>query len=279
VERPKTGHRHEAGSVTVVDLIRRQHGPVRIPSADELSTTEFVGDLLGDDLLGPAPEPDRRGWLARSAKLAGLGVGSLVLCGSVVLASTLTHDRHEPVIAPPPAPSLLVGADALRPDALAAQLAGTHTSPIPLPTTVPAPHSRVAVAHPRTVAATGTTPAPTTEPAVSSPVTTEPLDGPPTAVDVVRSFFRLVATQPTAATQLVDPTLLEADPLGFARSWSSMTKITVDSVTVNPDDSVQAVVRMLEPDGTWLRVVELLHVTGGDDPVIDGAQLLSAQHG
>jgi hypothetical protein len=36
---------------------------------------------------------------------------------------------------------------------------------------------------------------------------------------------------------------------------------------------------MLARDGTWLRVVELLHVTGGDTPLINGAELLSAQRG
>jgi len=42
---------------------------------------------------------------------------------------------------------------------------------------------------------------------------------------------------------------------------------------------VQAVIRMREPDGTWVRVVEQLHVTDGSSPVIDGAELLSAQRG
>ena len=47
----------------------------------------------------------------------------------------------------------------------------------------------------------------------------------------------------------------------------------------NPDGTVQAVIRMLQPDGSWVRLVELLHVTLGNDPVISGAELLSAQHG
>ena len=103
MDRPTNGHRrHQTGSITVVDLIRRQQGPVRIPSAletaaqqDEAETVQFVEGLLGpetpdDSLIGP------RGWLARGAKLAGLALGSLALCGSVVAASALTHHRAHP---------------------------------------------------------------------------------------------------------------------------------------------------------------------------------------
>jgi hypothetical protein len=76
VDRPKSGHRrHDTGSVTVVDLLRRQQGPIRIPSADEAATVQFL-----DDLLGPSHQREaHRGWLAKGAKLAGLAIGSLAL--------------------------------------------------------------------------------------------------------------------------------------------------------------------------------------------------------
>ena len=89
MDRPTSGHRrHEAGSVTVVDLIRRHQGPVRIPSDHETATVQLMDDLLG--ISAEPPEP-QRGWLAKGAKLAGLALGSLALCGSVYAASTLTH--------------------------------------------------------------------------------------------------------------------------------------------------------------------------------------------
>ena len=86
-------------------------------------------------------------------------------------------------------------------------------------------------------------------------------------------------SQPAEAAQLLSPSLLDTDPAGFIDAWQSAAKVEVDSVQANPDGTVQAVVRMLQSDGTWLRVVELLHVTQGNQPLISGAQLLSAQNG
>lgn len=263
MERPRTGHRHDQeGSIAVVDLIRRQSvGPVRIPSIEEADT-----EALLTELLGPETEPGRhRGKMARAAKLVGLAVGSIVLCGSVAAAATLSRSRppaETPAVA---APTPITGIGALRPDTLEAQLSG-HTGGVPAhPATS---HAPAKTEHSVSKAVTPSTPS--SEPAAPTPTSPQQL---------VREFYQLVESQPAAAAQLLSPSLLSSDPTGFITAWQSAAKVEVDSVQSNADGTVQAVVRMLQPDGSWLRVVELLHVTGGSQPLISGAQLLSAQNG
>lgn len=277
MDRPTNGHRrHQTGSVTVVDLIRRQQGPVRIPSAlesaqqqDEAETVQFVEGLLGpvepagDTLIGP------HGWLARGAKLAGLALGSLALCGSVIAASALTHHRTPTATPKPATTTVLTGVGALRPDTVAAQLAGKHTA-----TSAPTEPSVA------TGRATGTIVgnAPNAVPPVAPPAPQSPAK-PLNAAALVRAFYQLARTNPDEATTLIDPTLLAAGTNGFGQAWMSLSQVDIESIQQVSTDSVQAVIRMLEPDGTWVRVVELVHVTGGDNPLIDGAELLSAQRG
>ena len=264
MERPRTGHRHDQeGSIAVVDLIRRQHvGPVRIPSIEEADT-----DALLTELLGAEVEPGRhRGRMARAAKLIGLAVGSIVLCGSVAAAATLARSRppaSAPVVA---APTPITGIGALRPDTLEARLSGHGASAPAHPATSAAPRKSATAAQP----AAGTPSVPSADPVAPTPTSPQQL---------VREFYQLVESQPAAAAQLLSPSLLSTDPSGFISAWQSAAKVEVDSVQVNPDGTVQAVVRMLQPDGSWLRVVELLHVTPGSQPLISGAQLLSAQNG
>jgi hypothetical protein len=274
VDRPNNGHRrHEAGSVTVVDLIRRQQGPVRIPSADEQATVQFMDDLLGSATY-EADHP--RGWLSKGAKLAGLALGSLALCGSVYAASTLT--QHRQPAATGPNPTVLTGVGALRPDTVAAQLSGTRTAPTPTHSPAQPP---VVLRHGASGTATGTIvgrpgpPATTTPPQPSA----IPLTGVVTPASVVRTFYQLAATDPRLAAQLISPSLLATDPSGFDKAWNSLGNIEIESVQQTSPNTVEAAVRMLEPDGTWLRVIELLHVTDGNQPLINGAELLSAQRG
>ncbi|HEX4703340.1 MAG TPA: hypothetical protein VH352_14535 [Pseudonocardiaceae bacterium] len=273
MDRPNNGHRrHETGSVTVVDLIRRQQGPVRIPSADEAATEQFVTDLLGRPIahgIDDTDFPEQRGWLARSAKLAGLALGSLALCGSMIAASALTHHRTQTAAAKPA--TVLTGVGALRPDTVAAQLSGKRPAPPPARRDAPT------VASGR---ATGTIVGHTPPTAAAPPPPQAAASGPtPSAADVVRVFYRLVGSDPNLAAELIQPALLAADSTGFVQAWSSMSRIEIESIQQVSKESVQAVIRMMEPDGTWLRVVELLHVTDSSTPLIDGAELLSAQRG
>jgi hypothetical protein len=272
VDRPSSGHRrHDADSVTVVDLIRRQQGPIRIPSAREAATVEFVDDLLGAE---PEPAYRPRGWLAKSAKLAGLALGSLALCGSVYAASMLTQHRPQAAATAPADDMVLTGVGALRPDAVAAQLSGEPrlgTTPIPAPSLGSIATGKA------TGTVIGSAPA-TTTPSATSQDERARL-GALSPAQLVRTFYRLVATDPGLASELISPALLHGESSGFDDAWSSMSQVQVESVTPESARSVEAVVRMLEPDGSWLREVELVHVTSGTSPLINGAELLSAQHG
>lgn len=286
MDRPSNGHRrHDAGSITVVDLIRRQHGPGRIPSADETDTVRFVGSLLGPTVRKTVERPGSR--LARGAKLAGLAFGSIVLCGSVYAASILTQDPAQPIAPAGNGSAVLTGVGALLPDAVAAQLsdgapsATTTARPTPLTSTItgrpPAGGGTVSGAGGGTGGGE-----PGAHPRSADPPTPEP--EPPaenlvSPADVVRAFYQLVATDPTLATQLLSPSLLDGDRNGFDDEWQGMSGVRIESVRQTSPHGVQAVIRLREPDGTWLRVVESLHVAGGGDPLIDGAELLSAQHG
>lgn len=272
MDRPTPGHRrHDAGSITVVDLIRRQQGPVRIPSADEMATIQFVDDLLGP--TEPGDTGGRRGWLAKGAKLAGLAFGSLLLCGSVYAASTYAQQRPDPASGNSDS-AVLTGVGALLPNAVAAQLSAgptTTKAPAHLPTpTHPVAAGRAAGA----LAGQATTPA--TTPAHATPAAPQGLVS---AADVVRAFYRLVASDPSLAATMLAPSLLHGDTSGFDDAWSGLGDVQIDSIEQTAKHTVQAVIRIPEPDGSWLRVVELLHVTDGDTPLINGAQLLSAQRG
>ena len=275
MDRPTNGHRrHQTGSITVVDLIRRQQGPVRIPSAletdqqaQEADTVQFVEGLLGpddDDAI------EHRGWLARGAKLAGLALGSLALCGSMIAAATLTHHRT-PTAAPKTATTtVLTGVGALRPDTVAAQLAGKRVT---VPTSAPNVASGRAVG-----TIVGSAPATTPPMTVQAPAPDQQ-NGSPTAAQLVRAFYQLVRTDPSQASMLIDPALLGSSTNGFDQAWNSVSQIDIESIQQVSSDSVQAVIRILQPDGTWIRAVELLTVTDGSSPLIDGAELLSAQRG
>jgi hypothetical protein len=275
VDRPTNGHRrHETGSITVVDLIRRQQGPVRIPSASEVArrTEEAETVQFVEGLLGPADDAiEHRGLIARGAKLAGLALGSLALCGSMVAAASLTHHR-QPAAAPKPATAtVLTGVGALRPDTVAAQLAGRHASETPAP-------PRQSVATGRAVGTIVGSPPPTTSAPAAPPVASDQ-KAPLSAAALVRAFYQLVRTDPGQATSLLDPTMLASGTNGFEQAWSSLSQVDIESIQQLSSDSVQAVIRMLQPDGSWLRVVELVHVTNGSYPLIDGAEVLSAQRG
>jgi hypothetical protein len=256
-----------------VDLIRRQAVPIRIPSADEAETNEFMTDLLGP---ASAEHSRQRGTMAKAAKLIGLAVGSLVLCGSVAAAATLARSRpddHQPPVA---APIPITGIGALRPDTLEARLNANSSGAPAVHTTSAAPASTPTPTSKGTKSG-GTVNSATTPAAGGGSGSVVPV--PTTPQELVREFYQLVASQPADAAELIAPSLLSGDPTGFINAWRSASQVEVDSVQVNPDGTVQAVVRMLQSDGSWLRVVELLHVTQGSQPLINGAQLLSAQNG
>jgi hypothetical protein len=253
-----------------VDLIRRQQGPVRIPSAEETETVQFMDALLGPTAAEPGEPVERpRGWLARGAKLAGLAFGSIVLCGSVYAAATLT--QHRPQAAADNDGAVLTGVGALLPDSVEAQLS---QGAIAVPTTAGTPRAPAITARPAGPVRSGRARVTT-----SSPVPVAPTQGLLNPADVVRSFYQLVGTDPTLAVQFLAPSLLHGDRHGFYDAWQGLSDVRIESVRQMSAHTAQAVILLEEPDGTWLRVVELLQVTGGGAPLISGAELLSAQHG
>jgi hypothetical protein len=100
---------------------------------------------------------------------------------------------------------------------------------------------------------------------------------------VVSRFYRLLGSKPSSAAKLLNPHLLGSGLLDFVDSWQHTREVHVESVTRRSRDTVEAVVRVLRPDGTWLRLRQLVTLSGshgqGRLPVIEHVKLLSAQRG
>src|SRR5439155_20499941 len=95
-------------------------------------------------------------------------------------------------------------------------------------------------------------------------------------IQLVERFYTLAAGAPDRAFGLLDGTLLGTDLDQFVRSWSSVRDLQVIDVREQGDD-VLAVVRLRLPDGTYLRVQQLLDVANTVPRRIIGAEILSAQ--
>lgn len=286
MDRPRTAHRRRhADSITVVDLIRRhyaQSGVGWVPTGTERITEERLAGLLGPVEVRQPPPRDTTNKTGRTAKAVGLTVGAMALCGSVVTAAAFAHHRPTSnVIVPATLPTEVTGVDALRPDSLAGALGDTSTHHRPAPTAPAAasvaPTSRVQLYRYDGVTGSAGTPSTDAQPTAGVTSASPQQSTQHSAQDVVRSFFQLVTTSPTAALSLLDPSLLVSGRGDFVQSWSVINQVTVESVHTTPAGEVQAVIRMLLPDGTWMRVVERLDMTPGNPPLINGADLLSAQ--
>jgi hypothetical protein len=275
VQRATTGRRHtRVGSITVAELIRKQPGPVRIPSFDEADT-----DLLVTELLGTHVDPDdelefaagRASKAGKVARFAGIATGVAVLGASVVAATVFAGTRptrHQD--APLTPPLQITGVSALRPDVLDAQLGPDQPAAAAPLTSAVGPTGSLA---PAPDAGPGN--APDSPPAAASSVRL-PAGG-PDAVRAVRQFYDLVLSQPGAALQLVDPALLGGDPRGLAQAWREVRGIQVDSVVQRPDRSVLATVVFRQVDGHAVRVEQLFWLTEGAAPRITNSEILSAQ--
>jgi hypothetical protein len=274
-----TGRRHiRAGSVHVSELIRNQslpfvHLPTEVPAQVGPPAAESTGGL--DSLLDPdqpGPTSHRRpvSKAAQAVKIAGLGVASCALCVSIAYGSMITHQRRDQS-----APQTTIrptmdisGEQALLPDRLNSVVPKGGVTGLP---GLPGPATN----------ASGT---------INNPGPATDLDAPPnhqaggdTGVaksadgqskkELVEKFYRLVPTWPAQAFTLLDPTLLGTDRDKFVQSWSTVTGLEVIEVSER-DDNVFAVVRLRLPDGSHLRVQQLLDVA---NKKIVGAEILSAQ--
>lgn len=279
--------------------------PIPEPMSRQITGPMFqwVGERIPQqrlaELLGPAEvdqPPTRPSRTARAAKLIGLFVGVLALCASLVVAATLAQHRQRPalVVIPATVPTEVTGVDALRPDALAKALgeripsqspvstAPSAASATPRSTTSPRPYNDNDGGNNGTSAVAAPPSAPVRSASGSPSISASPSTAPTqpaseAAQQVVRSFFQLVTTSPNSALALLDPSMLGAGRDGFIRSWSGVSQVTVQSVRATTAGTVQAVISMRLLDGTLMRVVELLDLTSGNPPLINGAALLSAQ--
>jgi hypothetical protein len=302
VDRLTTGRRHiRTGSVHVSELIGTRSrpiknlGPVRLDvdlSLDAINTGNQTQDgaasvtvagtsrgMLERLLESPAQPPSshRRqpSTGAQLAKIAGLGVASLVLCGAIAVASTVAHDRRAGAVRPA---MDISGEQALLPDRLNSvvpkggmtgmptlpgaqrQATGAIDNPGPAPAPNPAaPRAPAAGAG----ASAGSAPA-------------EPID-PMTKTELVRRFYELAPDAPEQAFSLLDATLLGTDLGEFVQSWSLVRDVQVLDAREQSGD-VLATVRLRLRDGNYLRVEQLLDVSDTPPRRIVNAEVLSAQH-
>lgn len=294
---PTTGRRRQrSGAVSVAELVERSH-PVDedpVPTFEQTqtgatrhsargATTILSADAPPEEAVSGTEEP-ASSTLAKICRTAGMTIGVLAVVAAVTTASTI--DKQQPKQQPSTAPARyeITGVQALRPDAVAAHLgeqdagAGTQrdgkASPLPSPSDGQAddrmPGNAGRPAHAHTDAST--VPGSTTSAGVQFGKDASP------AV-VVRRFYQLLAKDPSRAVTLLAPKLIGSGTDAFVQSWSRMRALRVEQLADHPDGTVTAVVRTLQPDGSWLRVRQLITTTGGPLPMIDTVRLVSAQRG
>jgi hypothetical protein len=276
-ERQSTGRRHiRAGSVHVSELIGKRSEPDNGPDIEQ-EFKDFPPDgileLLEPEEPGPVSHRRPASKAAQAAKIAGLGVASFVLCASIAYGSMITHQKREqnPEQHSASRPTAdISGEEALLPDVLnrAVPKGGINSPELPAPTTNAT----------EVIENTGAPGPAAVPPVTATPVTPEPV--PSAAVsgskkEVVEQFYRLVHSWPTKAYGLLDPNL-GTDVTQFVQSWSTVSGVEVLDVQER-GDQVLAVVRMRLPDGSHLRVQQLLDVANTVPHRILGAEILSAQ--
>jgi len=264
--------------VHVSELIRHQPLPFETSSPELVAPVSRPAGVL-DSLLDPShpsPNSHRRpvSKAAQAAKIAGLGLASFALCAAITYGSMITHQRRElgqPEAAPRPTMNIS-GEQALLPDRLNSVVPKGGVTGLP---ELPGPPSKAS----DTIDNPGPA-APTDSPAAQQ--TGASADGTaraaeqPSKKELVEQFYRLVPTWPAQAFNLVDSTLLGTDLGQFVQSWSTVTGLEVLEVSER-GDTVFAVVRLRLPDGSHLRVQQLVDVANTTPRKIVGAEILSAQ--
>nr|WP_042198862.1 hypothetical protein [Kibdelosporangium sp. MJ126-NF4]CEL23578.1 hypothetical protein [Kibdelosporangium sp. MJ126-NF4]CTQ93114.1 hypothetical protein [Kibdelosporangium sp. MJ126-NF4] len=295
MERPTSGRRHiRAGAITVAELIKNRPTPVHVPSRDdepsrdEAATEEIPAGIATEPMppisatdhraetsSSPAPNTHRR-QAARTgqlAKLAGLGVATVVLCGSIAAASIINTRRQATTEAADRPAAEMTNEQALLPN-MFTLTAGSTTPRIT--TELPAPNKGSATATVENPGS-GRRPAEAKKLAGSSTPPTQAANTTPTDIELVREYYKLLASQPHQAVGLLDGLLRQTDLSHFLDSWSQTRDIRVIDVQPRDDGALLAVVEMILPDGATARVQQLLRVTDGQPKRITGAEILSAQ--
>lgn len=273
--------------------------------ADEHVDAEYLRELLRDPQAhlaapgsptAPCTEQSVRtseGPLARRAKVVGLVLATTLLSGSVIGAAVLADQKSDEAAGTTPATTEIVGAAALGVFALPQTQPGEPSDTAAGPTQADAPVEEPAPPASPTGASGADSPpqsappANTAEPSPSQAAASTSgraaarAEGPADSEDhlrLVREFYRLVTLNPPEALQLLAPELRGDQPGELVRAWSSMESITLSEAQLRADDSVLAVVMMVQPDGEELRVTQLLEFSDGPESLISQARLLSTQH-
>ncbi|GAA3018155.1 hypothetical protein [Actinokineospora globicatena] len=278
MDRPTTGKRRvRTGSVRVADLIRRQPEPGPDPVDAPVAFTPTVDTQS----VRPAPEHEdgdeavAASRTARLAKLTGLGVAVVTLCGAVAASTIIARDRDaargSAVVA-----GQITGERALLPHQLGRVVAGEADTPVvsevtgaasgsisPPPTSTSRPPT--ASGGPRR--GTGDT----------NPARSERDQRALTSNrELVLEYYRLIEVNPRSAFELIAGDVLGTTLGEFLGSWTEVSRIEVLDV-VERRDGVLAVIRIHLRDGVHLRVQQLLTVTRTVPQRIVDAELVSAQ--
>ncbi|GLZ42053.1 hypothetical protein [Actinokineospora sp. NBRC 105648] len=281
MDRPTTGRRRvRSGSVHVTELIRR-HPVLDLPADPDPAEPPVAPEAATRLADAPEPEPGKAGSrTAQLAKLTGLGLAVVTLCGAIATATVIARERQGAQEAPSVRPGLqITGERALLPHELnrAVTTSGGKSG-----------DDQSGMAPPATGAASGNlsmAPAPTsstpprgarsndTSPARSGQVPGRRVTS---SRELVLEYYRLIEVNPRGAFDLVAADLLGTTLNDFLGSWTDVTRIEVLNVVERPD-GVLAVIRMQLSDGSHLRVQQLLTVTKSAPQRIVGAELVSAQ--
>lgn len=216
----------------------------------------------------PPREPEGR--LSKVAKLAGLTTAGTLLVGAVVASSMVTRARTEQAGRSTLAPPSITGTAALGGFAMQGSTKTTHgTSSVSSP--------KDSTPSPATQSHLSQTPPATSDTGSQDDMSTTPTSRTPTneKLATVKEFYRRMGSQrPQDALAMLDPGLAGDQPGDLVLAWSSMSRVEVEGVHVQPDGSALAVVDMVRQDGTRLRVTQELELT---KDVIKQAVLLSAE--
>ncbi|MFC7617840.1 hypothetical protein ACFQV2_34965 [Actinokineospora soli] len=261
MDRPRTGRRRvRSGAVRateIIDRATRRFPRAPLPPADDDATAELAAVPADDD----APPSGRR-----TAKLVGLALSALTLCGTVAAAAVVSRERGSAL---PAQASPITGQRALLPDELTDAVSGS------LPARPTAQPPRTAASTEIVGRAPGATGQDGTAPAADGPAPPPRTDGLSDA-ELVTEYYRLVRSDPGNAFGLLSGTAFGADLGGFVDAWAGVTDVKLTDITTTAD-GVVADVRILLASGRTLWVRQLFDVTESTPRRIAGVTLLSAQ--
>jgi hypothetical protein len=228
----------------------------------------------------PEPEPEQppeepESPLARRAKLVGLLAAAVLVTGSIIAAASMAgQPRTQP-------PTLDTGSQPLTD---AAALGGfavpgppqssqstTKTWKTSVKSTAVAPAAETAVSTSQTGSPTAAAPSSQTTPWSPAPTTTRQ------KLEAVKNFYELIDQNPQGALSMLVPVAVGEEPGDLVRVLSSMDSIQVQDTKMQPDGSILAIVTMRQPDGSHLRISQVLRLADDASGLISDARLLSAQ--